>query len=744
MPLHKDDPKSLGGYRLVDRLGAGGMGVVYRGRARSGRDVAVKVVHAQYAADAVFRTRFRQEIEAVRKVSGAFTAPVVDADPEADRPWMATQYVPGRSLASRIRELGPLPEERLRRLALGLVEALRDIHRAGVVHRDLKPANVLLADDGPRVIDFGISRAAENLPLTETGQMIGTPPFMSPEQLTDARSVGPPSDVFSLGALLTYTLTGRGPFDADSPYLTAYRVVHDEPVLDGVRQPLREVLESCLAKDPAKRPGLDRLAQEFARLLPEEDPADDLPTVAPGGALPHESDTDAPPFTAPARRRRRLRPVLAATGAVALALTVYLLTVPGWAEVGGEGGTVSEEAAAPSRWAVLPDGWRPWQTTVHADAGRGVRKGRTVADYQSDAPQCSVHRGAVYCAGAGVLPMRVDGLTGRVDWRAGVAPPGTGEGSYEYTVLGAADDALLVQQRYFPEPSGGEYVTTVVALDTSTGKRLWHREVNTRWTDGAYLADDLVVVPEGDGSTVTARSPRTGAKHWTAPLPKGLYCGLLNIDGGPLLTCGPGNAPAKQALLVRFDPDDGEEQRASVPSEGTPAGTLDGRLLILDPAEDEEGEPATGETGPFSRIRLVDVESGRATTTKLAERFEGNVTLSGGTLWFTGTSGQVTAVSAKTGKKLWRTPTSLEEPSGVTHDPRNQVVYMASVSGRVAALDAGNGELLWETLPRAERVTPNWQVPEVLLDRGAVVVNTPDGDVFSLDPAHPDRKPVPG
>lgn len=198
MLLHKDDPRSVGGYKLVDRLGSGGMGVVYRGRARSGREVAVKVVHSQYAEDPVFRARFRQEIEAVRKVSGAFTAPVVDADPEAVRPWMATQYVPGLSLAARIGDQGPLKGTELRRLTLGLVEALRDIHRAGVVHRDLKPANVLIADDGPRVIDFGISRAAEDhKTLTETGQMIGTPPFMSPEQLTDARSVEPASDVFS-------------------------------------------------------------------------------------------------------------------------------------------------------------------------------------------------------------------------------------------------------------------------------------------------------------------------------------------------------------------------------------------------------------------------------------------------------------------------------------------------------------------------------------------------------------------
>ena len=279
MPLQKDDPKSIGGYKLVGRLGSGGMGIVYRGRTRSGREVAVKVVHAQYAEDAVFRARFRQEIESVRKVSGAFTAPVLDADPEAVRPWMATQYVPGPSLAALIRDQGPLKGTALRRLALGLVEALREIHRAGVVHRDLKPANVLMAQDGPRVIDFGISRAAENHnTLTETGQMIGTPPFMSPEQLTDARSVGPASDVFSVGALLVYTSTGRGPFDADSPYLTAYRVVHDAPVLDGVPEPLHALLERCLAKDPADRPGLDELAREFVAALPEKG-ADDQATV---------------------------------------------------------------------------------------------------------------------------------------------------------------------------------------------------------------------------------------------------------------------------------------------------------------------------------------------------------------------------------------------------------------------------------------------------------------------------------
>lgn len=258
MVLSKDDPRSIGGYKLVDRLGSGGMGVVYLARSRSGREVAVKVVHAQYAEDQVFRTRFRREITAVRRVSGAFTAPVIDADPEAARPWMATQYVPGPDLADRIRVDGPLGDTELRRLALGLVEALRDIHRVGVVHRDLKPANVLMAQDGPRVIDFGISRAAENQTLTGTGDLFGTPPFMSPEQFQDPRSVGPASDVFSLAALLVYAATGSGPFDADSPYMTADRVINEEPVLEGVEPPLRDIVALCLAKEPAGPAGTRR------------------------------------------------------------------------------------------------------------------------------------------------------------------------------------------------------------------------------------------------------------------------------------------------------------------------------------------------------------------------------------------------------------------------------------------------------------------------------------------------------
>ncbi|MER7480944.1 serine/threonine-protein kinase, partial [Streptomyces sp. NPDC126510] len=262
MTLRDSDPAEVGGYRIEDRLGSGGMGVVYLARSASGRRLAIKVVHSQYADDDEFRARFRREVAAARRVSGAFTAPVVDADADATYPWMATLYIPGADLGTHVREHGPLPLPRLRGLAAGLAEALRDIHRAGVVHRDLKPANVMLAEDGPRVIDFGISRAAEfaaSDALTQTGRVMGTPPFMSPEQFAAPRDVGPAADMFSLGSVLTFAATCRGPFDSPSPYETALRVVEGEPDLTGVPDELLPFIRVCLEKHQKSRPAADEL-----------------------------------------------------------------------------------------------------------------------------------------------------------------------------------------------------------------------------------------------------------------------------------------------------------------------------------------------------------------------------------------------------------------------------------------------------------------------------------------------------
>ncbi len=257
-------PQYAGAYRLEACLGSGGMGVVHLARSASGMQLAVKVVHAPYAADPEFRARFRQEVAAARRVSGAFTAPVVDADPEADRPWMATLYVPGPTLAEQVKRNGPMAPAALRRLTAGLAEALRDIHRAGVIHRDLKPSNVLLTDGGPKVIDFGISRPYDSDLRTETGKLIGSPPYMAPEQFQRPREVGPPADVFALGAVIVHAATGRGPFDSDSPYIVAYQVVHDQPDLGGVPEELAPLVARCLAKDPAERPTPDEVMAALA------------------------------------------------------------------------------------------------------------------------------------------------------------------------------------------------------------------------------------------------------------------------------------------------------------------------------------------------------------------------------------------------------------------------------------------------------------------------------------------------
>ncbi|MFD5466963.1 serine/threonine-protein kinase [Kitasatospora sp. NPDC127059] len=267
MTLSEHDPREIGGYLLEGRLGAGGMGVVYRARSVSGRQVAVKVIRPELAADAEFRARFRQEVTAARKVSGAFTAPVLDADPDAPAPWLATLFIPGPSLGERIVGQGPLTPPEVRRLAAGLAEALQEIHRVGLVHRDLKPGNVLLAEDGPRVIDFGIARSAGETQLTSTGVAVGTPPFMAPEQFRSGTATTA-TDVFALGSVLAFAATGRGPFGADSSHAVGFRVVYEEPDLAGLAPELLPLITGCLAKDPEQRPtveGLLRIIAESAR-----------------------------------------------------------------------------------------------------------------------------------------------------------------------------------------------------------------------------------------------------------------------------------------------------------------------------------------------------------------------------------------------------------------------------------------------------------------------------------------------
>ncbi|MFJ6984487.1 MULTISPECIES: bifunctional serine/threonine-protein kinase/ABC transporter substrate-binding protein [unclassified Streptomyces] len=285
-PLRPSDPARIAGHRLLGRLGAGGMGVVYLARTPGGALVALKVLLTEYAEEPGFRQRFRREVEIARRVGSRCVVPLVDADPDADAPWLATAFVPGPSLAEAVTAYGPLPEHGVRLLGARLAEALAAVHRAGLVHRDLKPGNVLIAHDGPRLIDFGIARAPEDQTLTATGMVVGTPGYLSPEQAEGrtGERIGPPSDVFSLGCVLVYAATGRAPFGTGPADALLYRAVHDPADLDGVPAGLLGLLHHCLAKDPGLRPDAPALVHHLT------DTDTDTDAGAGGGA-----DTDASP-----------------------------------------------------------------------------------------------------------------------------------------------------------------------------------------------------------------------------------------------------------------------------------------------------------------------------------------------------------------------------------------------------------------------------------------------------------------
>jgi eukaryotic-like serine/threonine-protein kinase len=348
--LKPGDPQFIGPYRLRGQLGVGGMGRVFLGVSADDQLAAVKVIRADLAADPEFRARFRREVAVARQVSSRFTAPVLGADCDGPVPWLATAYVAGPSLADAVAERGPLPVASVLRLAAGLAEGLSAIHAAGVVHRDLKPSNVMLAQDGPRVIDFGISQGAEASALTRTGLVVGSPGFMSPEQ-AEGGEVGPPSDIFSLGAVLAFAATGEGPFGSGSTPALVYRVVYSPASLDHAPVEVRPLIERCLAKDPGQRPAAGDLLigagafQPAAGRGPGPVTRTFIQPPVPAGASQTVTSLDLPRGPGPAqegsegrsRRHRFWRPLaiasiaglLAASAAGGIALTASAHQPPG-------------------------------------------------------------------------------------------------------------------------------------------------------------------------------------------------------------------------------------------------------------------------------------------------------------------------------------------------------------------------------------------------------------------------------
>ncbi|MFJ8666786.1 serine/threonine-protein kinase [Streptomyces sp. NPDC093600] len=290
MRLRREDPRIVGSFRLHRRLGAGGMGVVYLGSDRRGQRVALKVIRPDLAEDQEFRSRFAREVSAARRIRGGCTARLVAADLEADRPWFATQYVPGPSLHDRVAEEGPLPAADVAAIGAALSEGLVAVHEAGVVHRDLKPSNILLSPKGPRIIDFGIAWATGASTLTHVGTAVGSPGFLAPEQVRGA-AVTPATDVFSLGATLAYAAMADSPFGHGSSEVMLYRVVHEEPQLHGVPDALAPLVRACLAKDPEERPSTLQLSMRLKEIAARE--AQGLPASRPPAQRERTEQTTA-------------------------------------------------------------------------------------------------------------------------------------------------------------------------------------------------------------------------------------------------------------------------------------------------------------------------------------------------------------------------------------------------------------------------------------------------------------------
>ncbi|WP_329281816.1 bifunctional serine/threonine-protein kinase/ABC transporter substrate-binding protein [Streptomyces sp. NBC_00691] len=438
-PLLPSDPSAIAGYRLLGRLGAGGMGVVYLGRTAVGELAAVKVTHADQADQPDFRARFRREVEAARRVSSPWAVPVIGADPDAPEPWMATAFVAGPSLGEAVTAHGPLPERSVRLLGWSVARALAAVHAAGLVHRDVKPGNVLLAVDGPRLIDFGIARATGETALTATDMIVGTPGFLAPEQ-AEARvdAIGPAADVFALGCLLGYAATGRPPFGTGAVDALMYRTVHDEPDLTGVPDELLDLVRACLAKDPGARP----TAAEIGVRLVEDSPGDGvdwLPapvvrTIAERSArmlaLPEIDVTESGGSTgqaAPEKSRRGF--LLLASGAAVLAVGGGAAAV--WAGRDDEpDGKNGGKTAAPPRtsWTigVLADLSGPAK-----DIGRAQERGARLAVEQFNA-----RKDKPFTLGLKVVDDRGDSARALATARALTTDPGV------LAVLGPTTDAV--------------------------------------------------------------------------------------------------------------------------------------------------------------------------------------------------------------------------------------------------------------------------------------------------------------
>ncbi|WP_405922118.1 PQQ-binding-like beta-propeller repeat protein [Streptomyces sp. NBC_00122] len=682
-PPEAEDPRQVGRYRIIGRLGRGGMGDVYLGRSPGGRAVAVKVVRAELAEDPVFRRRFVREVEAARKVTGFFTAAVVDADPEGTPPWLATQYVPGMSLTTAVSAYGPWRASSVLALGAALAEALEAVHGADLVHRDLKPSNVLLAADGPRVIDFGISLAAEATKLTRTGATLGTPGFMSPEQLA-GREIGAASDVFALGAVLAYTATGSGPFGSGSAHAVNYRAAHGEADLTGLPSELAGVVGRCLAKDPARRPKVPQLVEELgrasqrARAAGASTSVDWLPgqvtaeitrveaqsLIAPTGhatvegppptafatsqLLAGPADQPPPPGSEAGGRSRRFTRgralAVLAVIAVLVAAVVTAMLLPDR----GPGAPRAEQPAAP----VLKQLW---------------------ADGHGATSPPVVRNGTVH-AGSGGTVYALDAGTGATRWK------------YDRTVGGVGPLTVTDQGVYFSgsrSSSPDDESHRVYAVNADTGARLWEftpDEVvgSAVLVEGGIAYFHTMKLGNGStGSTLYAVDAATGELVWSH------------------------GTAFETSLAV----DDGVVYYGAFDVKGSYVHALDA---------------ATGRE--LWNVQVIEGVQGRMSPLTLADR-----------VVYYGAQGHLYALDAGTGSLRWKTRTDLPDyPEPQKPVVAAGVVYLGVNDeseggyGKVVAADAASGKVLWS------RRLPHGDAPPAVV-AGTVYISTDSGDLHLLD-----------
>ncbi|MFJ2175591.1 PQQ-binding-like beta-propeller repeat protein [Streptomyces sp. NPDC087851] len=669
--LSANDPVEVGPYRIVARLGAGGMGSVYLGRSPGGRTVAVKVVRPDLAEDAQFRRRFAREVAAVVRVNGSFTAGVVDADPEGTPPWLATVYVPGMALGEAVTEHGPWPVRQVLALGAGLAEALEAIHAAGVVHRDLKPSNILLAPDGPRVIDFGISVFGEASRLTQTGMTVGTAGFMSPEQLTGG-AIGPASDVFAFGSVLTYTATGTGPFGAGTAHVLHYRTVYERPALDALPDELRPLVAACLAKAPEDRPSVADLVRRLAEAAGGDtlhltggnhgQGPDWLPAAV--GATLHQRSTatrpaEPPPPTSPPSgppagvTRRRALFGLAGVAAAGIGYG-------GWAAL-GDGGESGPDGTADT--PAKQPGSRLWTSSVVADGG-DVGDGIDGADQTDAVP--AVAGGLVYVA--------------------------TRKSLYAVT----ADRGT---RRWTYTPDLGEDTLTQLPAPAKGG-----------------------TVCLGAGGALHAVRADTGTRKWTAPADGGAYA-IPVVSGGTVYVNSRGEPDSgRPGVLYAVAAATGEERWRH--------GSAPGTSYTLGPAVAD----GTVCVGSETALHGLDRAGGGQKWTYAGEdQAFTEVTASGTTLYIStiadaGRSYRLQAISTETGQPTWQTdPDDSAYGSDAFGTPvaAGNLVYTSSASGSLYALHAKTGRVKWR-IPLAETLTR-----PTLANGVAYVVG--DGTLYAVD-----------